>query len=162
MTISEKTCALRIRPQQRDPRGLAEVIADAVHPCAPLLAWAEPDPLHVALTNHTGRRGTFTPLVQGMPSWPTDLPLVEARLFWPRAALHVVACETGGCSWTRIEEADPEGKETDYIPVALSVYTLRDHDRFGLPDESRIEDLMAIEYRQRGRLMAWRLMIGEA
>lgn len=164
MTISEseKTCALRIQSRQDDSRRLAEVIAHQAGESPPLLVWAEPDPLYVDLVNHTGRRGAFTPLARGVPSWPDDLPLVEARLFWPRAALHVVAREEGGCNWTRIEEADPEGKETDYRRTAFSVHTLRDRDRFGLPDESRIEDLMAIEYRQRGRLVAWRLMIGEA
>jgi len=125
-----------------------------------LLAWAEPDPLYVDRFNRAGRHGDFVPLVRGVPSWPTDLPLVEARLFWPGAALHVVAREEGGCRWTRIEETDPEGQDTDYRRTTFSVYTLRDRDRFGLPDESRIADLMAIEYRQRGRLIAWRLTIG--
>jgi hypothetical protein len=160
MTSSENACALRIQTQQDDSRRLAEVIAHKAAESPPLLAWAEPDPLYVDRLNRTGRRGDFVPLVLGAPDWPADLPLVEARLFWPRAALHVVAREDGGCVWTRIEETDPEGKETDYRRNEFSVYTLRDRHRFGLSDDIVIDDLMAIEYRQRGRLVAWRLMIG--
>lgn len=160
MTSSENACALRIQTHEDDSRRVDEVIAHQAGESPPLLTWAEPDPFYVDRLNRTGRRSDFVSLVRGAPSWPADLPLVEARLFWPGAALHVVAREDGGCSWTRIEEADPEGKDTDYMRTAFSVHTLRDRDRFGLPDESRIEDLTAIEYRQRGRLVAWRLMIG--
>ena len=163
MTSSENACALRIQSRQDDSRPLAEVIAHQAAESPPLLAWAEPDPLYVDRVNRTGRRGDFVPLVRGVPaSWPADLPLVEVRLFWSRAALHVVAREHGGCAWTRIEELAPEGKETDYSRTGFSVHTLRDRQRFGLPNETGIDDLMAIEYRQRGRLIAWRLMIGGA
>lgn len=162
MRSSDKSCALRIQTQELDSPGLNDVIAHQAAKIPPLLAWAEPAPLYVDRCNRTGRRDDFVPLVQGVPSWPADLPLVEARLFWPDAALHLVAREHGGCAWTRIEEADPEGKESDYRRTAFPVYTLRDRRRFGLPDDTEIDDLMAIEYRQRGRLVAWRLVIGEA
>ena len=150
------TCALRIHVEQ-DPRTVTEVIADTALKAPPLLAWADPDPLHVSLTNHNGRREDLKPLMRGTPSWPQDLRLLEARLFWGEAALHVVSCEGGGCRWTRIEEADPQDNETDYTRVVFPVATIRDLSRFGLADESGIERLMAIEYRQFGRLKAWRL-----
>ena len=154
--MTTDTCALHIQTEQ-DARTVTEVIADEAGRERPLLAWADPDPLHVVLSNHNGRRQDFNPLVRGAPSWPQDLRLLEARLFWSDAALHVVSRDEGGCSWTRIEETDPQGNETDYARMTFRVFTIRDLSRFGLADESRIERLMAIEYRQFGRLKAWRL-----
>lgn len=142
---------------------VADVIAPWLSGAPPLLAWAEPDPLQVVTHNKTGRRDDFRPLVQGTPSWPNDLPLIEARLFWPTAALHVVAHEAGGCRWMRIEEFNAPTEATDTVEVMrtpLPVYTISDQERFGLPDSVAIEHLQAIEYRQRGRLISWRLTIG--
>lgn len=85
-----ESCALRIDTQS-DPRPLAALIAQQVQQSPPLLAWAEPDLRSVTLGHGAGRRDDFSPLVQGVPTWPEDVPLVEARLFWPGAALHVVA-----------------------------------------------------------------------
>lgn len=163
MTTPETTCALRISPRQDDHRSVAEVIAQHAGEAAPLLAWAEPDPLHVAPDKH-GRRDDFKPLVQGVPSWPADLPLAEARLFWPTAALHVVAREGGGCSWTRIEEGGADGEMLLAMRTEFSVHALSDLARFGLAAHEALKGLplRAIEYRERGRLAAWRLTIGEA
>lgn len=160
MTTPETTCALRIDPCQDDHRSVAEVIAQHAGEAAPLLAWAEPDPLHVALSQH-GRRNDFTPLVQGVPSWPADLPLVEARLFWATAALHVVAREGGGCVWTRIEENGADGETLLAMRAEFSVHTRRDLARFGLHADEAIKGLplRAIEYRERGRLVVWRLIL---
>lgn len=154
--MTADTCALRIQPPTQDSRTVAEIIADEADKAPPLLAWADPDPLHVNLTNHGGRREDFKPLMRGTPSWPQDLRLIEARLFWLDAALHVVACEAGGSIWTRIEEI----AGTEFRREEFSVHTISDLPRFGLLEDAVIQNLIAIEYRQRGRLMAWRLMIG--
>ncbi|MFB1490231.1 MULTISPECIES: hypothetical protein [unclassified Thiocapsa] len=147
-----------IQTQQDDTR-LAEVIAYHAGESPPLLAWAEPDPLHVDPVNGSGRRGDFVPLVRGVPSWPTDLPLVEARLFWPGATLHLVAREAGGCVWTRIEEVNPHEGTLRAMRSEIPVHTRSDLARFGITEHEPIEGLRAIEYRERGRLVAWRLMI---
>lgn len=94
-----------------------------------------------------------------MPSWPADLPLVEARLFWASSALHVVARERGGCSWVRIEEVAEGNGGTEVARSVIPVYTLRDLNRFGLENGPAIQGLSAVEYRQQGRLVAWRLVM---
>lgn len=150
--MTGNTCALRIQTQQ-ETRTVMEIIADEADKAPPLLAWTDPDPRHVALTNDSGRRQDFEPLVQGLPSWPADLRLSEARLFWPDAALHVVVRDAGGSIWTRIEETSGSAFRREAFPV----HPIRDRQRFGLPDESLNADLWAIGYRQFGRLVAWRL-----
>ncbi|EGV32667.1 hypothetical protein ThidrDRAFT_1152 [Thiorhodococcus drewsii AZ1] len=155
------TCALHMHTE-KDLRSVAEVIADQAGKAPPLLAWADPDPLHVDLVNRTGRHGDFVPLAQGVPSWPADLPLVEARLFWPRAVLHVVACEKGGCVWTCIKEVTADDDTLPAMRSEIPVHTRRDLARFGLSAHEVVEGLRAIEYRERGRLVAWRLTIGVA
>lgn len=150
--MTDNTCALRIQTQN-ETRTVMEVIAEEAGKAPPLLAWADPDPLHVNLSNHSGRREDFKPLVQGAPLWPQDLRLLEARLFWRDAALYVVAREDGGCSWTRIEEI----AGTNFRREEFYVHTISDRKRFGLSDDSTIQTLMAIEYKQRGQLLAWRL-----
>lgn len=158
--MTDNTCDLRIQPAQNDPRPVAEIIATAISNAPPLLAWADPDPLHINLTNRSGRREDFQPLMRGASLlWPHDLRLLEARLFWRDAALHVVARDDGGCRWTRIEER----AGTEFRREEFSVHPIRDRQRFGLSDsdDATIKNLMAIEYRQRGRLVAWRLMIEE-
>jgi hypothetical protein len=162
VTSSENACALRIETRQ-DLGRIREVIDHQAGESPPLLAWAEPDPLYVDRLNRTGRRGDFVPLVLGAPPWPADLPLVEARLFWPKAALHLVARADGGCVWTRIEEG---GADENRLLVTRSEFPVHVHGRgdlarFGLAPHAALEGLplRAIEYRERGRLVAWRLTI---
>lgn len=160
--MTAMSCRLQLE-SDADARTVAEVIAQQVDEAAPLLAWAEPNPLYAVVHNRTGRRGDFVPLVQGAPSWPADLPLIEARLFWPTAALHVVAREGRGCLWTRIEElnaAAGAASNAEFMRTVFPVHTISDRARFGLPDQETITPLQAIEYRQCGRLVAWRLTIG--
>lgn len=157
--MTDSTCRLVLTPAREESCSVRELVQQKATESKPLLAWAEPDPLCVDLTNGTGRREGFRPLVCGMPSWSDAPPLCEARLFWADSALHIVAGERGGCAWVRIAEA-PEGG----VGVArseIAVHTVQDHKRFGLQGESKIEGLRAVEYRQRGRLVAWRLVIEE-
>lgn len=135
--------------------GVRQWVADA----EPLLAWAEPDPLHVDIANRTGHRDDFKPLVIGRPSWPADVPLVEARLFWATSALHIVAKEDGGWRWARIEQVAEDSGGTKVARSVIPVHTLRDFGRFGLLNGPAIQGLQAIEYREQGRLVAWRLVI---
>lgn len=155
--MTNTLCNLRMQTEQ-DRRSVAEVIAEQARDSTPQLAWAEPDPRQVAFAKRGGRRSDFTPLQRAVPSWPSDLPLVEARLFWPMAALHVVAREDGGCAWSRIEELDAGSGNDEFMRADFPIYTIRDFYRFGLPEDTSITDLTAIEYRQRGRLVAWRLI----
>jgi hypothetical protein len=147
-------------PGQEDPRSVHDLVREKVADNAPLLAWAEPDPLHVDLYNETGLRPGFVPLVCGVPSWPDDLRFIEARLFWASSMVHVIAREGGGCVWTRIEEGS-DGGDPDLTRSEIEVHTLRDLKRFGFPAFQPIEGLRAIEYRQQGRLVAWRLVLRE-
>ena len=137
--------------------GVQQWVADA----EPLLAWAEPDPIHVDIANRTGHRDDFKPLVIGRPSWPADVPLVEARLFWATSALHIVAKEDGGWRWARIEQVAEDSGGTKVARSVIPVHTLRDFGRFGLLNGPAIQGLQAIEYREQGRLVAWRLVTGE-
>jgi len=154
-------CVVRIHTE-RDHRSVTKVIAHQAgqYLTLPVLAWAEPDPLHVELSNHSGRRADFLPLMRGIPCWPDDLPLVEARLFWDTAALHVVADESGGCAWTRIEELDgiQDVEGIQLMRSTMRIHTRRDMARFGLSNLSELSGLQAIKYLDGGRLVAWRLM----
>lgn len=122
----------------------------------PLLAWAEPEPAALNEGGISGRLHGFRPLVEGTPDW-NGLSLVEARLFWQRAALHVLADGNGGCRSVWIEECE-EGESM--TRVETPVLTLRDTQRFGLAGTGWAQrKLTAIEYRQAGRLVAWRLLL---
>jgi hypothetical protein len=134
---------------------IAEFIRAQAEQCPPLLAWAEPEHTAVDVNGATGRRRDFALLVTGEPAWPDGVPLVEARLFWEKAALHVIATDKG-CRWARIEEGGSKGEEVTRSKTP--VFTLRDRNRFGLNEEQEISELIAIEYRQHGRLVAWRLI----
>lgn len=139
---------------------IADLIAEEAQKQEPSLAWAEPDLTAVALDNQSGRRADFIPLVRGAPNWPHDLRLVEARLFWPNAALHATA-EDQNVRWVRFEENsgdDNAAKET-VTREQFDIETVRDRRRFGLGDAGDgIEKLSAILYRRNGRLIAWRLV----
>lgn len=156
--MTESRCKLALEPAQVETCGVNELIQKKAAEQTPLLAWGDPDPQGVNLVNASGRREDFQPLVLGAPSWPNDLRLVEARLFWPTAALHVVASEGGGCRWTTFEESGSDaGLEVAWRKI--TVFTLRDLARFGLQAGQAIDNLAAIEYRQQGRLIGWRLTI---
>jgi hypothetical protein len=157
--MTDSHCHIVFSPGTETSTSVADLIRQKAQEAEPLLAWAEPDPLHVDVSNSTGRRNDFEPLVRGIPSWPDDLPLVEARLFWAKSALHVVAKEGGGCVWVRIEEVSEGSGETEVARSVIPVYTLRDLKRFGLESGPAFERLRAVEYRQQGRLVAWRLVI---
>lgn len=159
--MTDSHCRIDFSPGTDKSANVADLIRQKAQEAEPLLAWAEPDPLHMNVSNNTGRRCDFKPLVCGMPSWPDDLPLVEARLFWASSALHVVAREGGGCSWVRIEEVAEGDGGAEVARSVIPVYTLRDLNRFGLENGPAIQGLSAIEYRQQGRLVAWRLVMEE-
>ncbi|MDG4584357.1 MAG: hypothetical protein P9E67_09790 [Candidatus Competibacter sp.] len=159
--MTDSQCRIVFSPGTDASTSVTDLIRRKAQETKPLLAWAEPDPLHVDVSNSTGRRSDFEPLVCGMPSWPTDLPLVEARLFWASTALHVVVKEGGGCAWVRIEEASKGSGGAEVARSVIPVYTLRDLKRFGLQGEMTIKGLRAVEYRQQGRLVGWRLTIEE-
>lgn len=159
--MTDSHCRIVFSPGTDASTSVTDLIGQKAQEAKPLLAWAEPDPLHVDVSNSTGRRTGFEPLVCGMPSWPADLPLVEARLFWAKSALHVVAREGGGCSWVRIEEVAEGNGETQVARSVIPVYTLRDLNRFDLQSGPAFEGLYAVEYRQQGRLVAWRLVMEE-
>lgn len=155
----------------------------------PLLAWAEP--MAIALTgNAADRHRAFELLVAGKPAWPSHPPLGEARLFWTDRAVHVVAAPEQGCRWAMVSEtavgfclrlgflfrlrfrramfrqrAAGVGKPMikKVLRAESPVLTLRDADRFGLDKANWMEQTyLAIEYRDNGRLVAWRLLPKES
>jgi hypothetical protein len=137
---------------------VSEFISDQCKKQPPLLAWADPVPYTRNTDGKPGRRSDFHPLVQGTPSWPANLPLAEARLFWQDAGLHVVAEEGGGCRWARIQECATGDNECSRSETR--VLSLRDRERFGLAEDHAVpKTLVAVEYRQQGRLVAWRLLV---
>jgi hypothetical protein len=186
--MDETSCRIAISLSPRnETRDLSSVLADEVGKTPPLLAWAEPDLTAVCLNNRTGRRTDFQALVCGEPQWPGDIRIVEARLFWKDASLHVVANQDGqGCRWVRIEEVEngeegveslqrspsssghaeieQQGGEMDVKRLKYPVFTVRDRQRFGLGEVGRnlsaIENVVAIEYRIYGHLIGWRLAKG--
>ena len=150
--MNGEKCAITISADDSTAT-LADLVTAEAAKAAPLFAWAEPDVMAAVIDNRTGRRPDFRPFVRGKPDWPADLPLVEARLFWETAALHVVALDTG-CRWARLEE----GGNLEAIRRAFPVHTLKDGRRFGMTgDEGDIGGLTAVEYWREGRLIGWRL-----
>ncbi len=155
--MAEKTCSLK-RDSDEDDRDVAGFVAAKTGETPPpLLIWADPDPMAVDTQSNCGRCMSF-PLSKDTSHWPTDLPLAEARLFWKHAALHVIAKNGGGCCWARVEEQDG-GSGEEVTRQEFKVVALADRARFGLEAEAALPGLRAIEYRQRGRLVGWRLVI---
>lgn len=163
--MPEKRCFLKSTPGE-DSRSVAQYVAEQARENAPSLVWVEPDPAAVDLDGGSGRRLHGLPFGTDFGGRFDGIPLVEARLFWARAALHVVAGEEGGCRWAKIEESDDgggDGVEEVMRDEGIEVLTLADRARFGLPEaspDSQALRLRAIEYRQRGRLVGWRLVTG--
>ncbi len=200
---TETTCKI-IRRNGESARSVVEFVAEQASECVPLLSWAEPEPATLNINGAPGRLKNFEPLVRGYPNWPEDLPLVEARLFWEMASLHVVAKEESGCKWAYLEETSDNTpdkftlhfkprvgwlsnllnklcrhtpsilhsndlqllyntkKDTqEVLSQAFRVLTITDLARFGLTAAqfTAIDHLMALAYRQQGRLVAWRLII---
>lgn len=151
-----KRCRLAREPGE-DSCSVLAFIERKAREQPPRLVWIEPDPGAVAMGPDGGHRIAALPLAGGAPeSWPDDwreLPLAEARLFWDRSALHVIAAE-GGCRWVRIEERDGDEVER----VVSSVFAQSDATRYGLAPAAVEGPLIAIQYRERGRLVGWRLM----
>ena len=155
--MPESQCNLK-REHDESTCSVAAFITQKAKESPPLLAWADPEPTAVDLTSKTGRRVTFQPLVQGVPNWPDDIPLAEVHLFWQNSALHVISKEGGGCRWAMIEEDEIGGLMA--LRSEKQVLTVRDYLRFGLEARQELK-LRAVEYRQHGRLVAWRLITVE-
>lgn len=121
------------------------------------MAWAEIDP--TAITNNMpGRYQGFEPFVLGKPQWPLETPLLEARLFGDNDMLHIVKSDDG-CRWVRTEVQIAHANESDINQSApIKVLTLQDASRFGFSITSWPKNIAAIEYRQYGKLIAWRLI----
>lgn len=152
--MPEKSCTLK-RSVDEDIRDVAEFVTAQVGAIPPLLIWADPDPMAMDAHGNYGRLMDF-PLARDTSNWPSGVPIAEARLFWKDSALHVVARNGGGCRWVRIEEQAGDEVVRDEFKVAAVV----DRTRFGLEEGATLPGLRAIEYRQEGRLVGWRLTIG--
>ena len=149
-----------IRTNGRSELSVTKYLETLLGNTSPLLTWGDPVPTWRRSDGTTGRVDNFQPLVIGAHSWGVDLPLAEARLFWADAALHVVASEGTGCRWARIQEcAQGDASMGEQFSRSTStVMTLRDRSRFGLGiGDIKDMNLIAIEYRSQGRLVAWRL-----
>lgn len=177
------------QPGRDSESSVATLIMERAAREPPLLTWAEPD-VRLPKGGAPGRLAGFTPLTIGGPTWPADIALAEARLFWKDKSLHAVAAGRG-CQWVELEEASvgpllgrfqrlaglignwfatraelpkapikadrPEGRVQKLM---YPVHTVQDTQRFGLQPADIGGDLKlsAIEYRQSGRLVAWRLV----
>lgn len=140
----------------RSANSIGSCITEAIERDEPLLVLMEPDPT-VIVNGRTGRREGFYPLVRGLPILLADLPLSEARLFWASSALHLLS-DGAGCRTARIEE----GGGMAVIRKAYPVYPRQDLQRFGLERQAAAAaQLIAVEYWQAGRLLAWRLVEGD-
>jgi hypothetical protein len=147
------------------PGTLADLVKGEALKQVPLFAWAEPEVTAVDPGNGTGRRTGFRPLVKGVPDWNNDPPLVEARLFWRKMALHAVIA-SGRCRWVKVEEGDGHGADPGHRKLIVEnvrresydICTLRDWQRFGLETDQSTQAFSAIEYWRNGRLITWRLM----
>ena len=65
-----------------------------------------------------------------------------------------------GCRWARIEEHRIEEQEGEEVEREVSsVFTHQDATRYGLQSAKLAGKLVAVRYRERGRLVGWRLMI---
>jgi hypothetical protein len=168
-----KRCRLAREPGE-DSCSVLAFIERQARERPPRLVWVEPDPAAVAMGPGGGRRIAALPLAGGTPeSWPDDwreLPLTEARLFWPTSALHVLAHDDG-CRWVRIEERDRDAVEhedreecdEDVVErVVSSAFAQSDASRYGLAPAAVQGPLISIQYRKRGRLVGWRLMEAKA
>lgn len=161
------SCQIKRSKAVFSPHSVREEISVRYQQNLPSLIWAEPQANW--LGHGSGSHLDFLPLQQlhgALPQWPDELPLAEARLFWPGSAIHIVA-ENGGCRWAHIEETQ-EKPGDDVITVSRNskpVYLLSRNElnRFGLlnknwSESGLTETLTAITYYQQGRLLAWRLV----
>lgn len=129
----------------------------------PQLAWAEPC-IRLYRQNEllrSGRHPHFVPLVTGLPSWPEELLLSEARLFWADHAVHLLRLDETHCAEVTLSESKSPDSALDKLVTrqTKNLLTLRDKQRFGLETLALSESITAIEYRQSGRLLAWRLIL---
>lgn len=165
--LGEKQCTIVRSHGQALEKSVLEFIKAHIkdNACIPRLAWAEPEPTAVGNDGMAGRRLDLVPLVAGCPNWPDDLPLVEARLFWEKTMLHVVATKDGGCAWARIEEIAENladiGSGHTVMRLSYPVLATTDLERFGIQEPAHEIDaaLLAVTYYQRGRLVGWRLAL---
>jgi hypothetical protein len=144
-------------------QSLLDFIAKICMAEAPLLHWLEPRPGYPD-QNHFGPWPGFTGLGAGAPDIDgfrkKGRDFSEARLFYQNKALHVLAAAKGR-RWSWCEECEktpaPETGRLEVIRAEKPVFLFQDHDRYGLP-EAWTNKLRAIEYRNQGRLVAWRLL----
>lgn len=156
--MNRSRCGLAVTPRKPEPCSLRELVHGLVAAEAPMLVWAEPEPYDVDAQAESGRRGGFEPLVAGTPNWPESLAIAEARLFWPERSVHIVSQEGGGCVWSELREcAEGAGLHVSRLP--RRVYTIQDLHRFGIEGVRIDGALVAIEYSEQGRLVAWRLIV---
>lgn len=139
----------------------------------PPLSWVEPRPGVVGEDGQFLTAPECAGFSRGLPAGTA--PLDEARLFWPGAALHVVACEGEGCSWSYFRETygtDEEGAHAasgDGAEPALrdrhEVLLMEDADRHRFlgdgaePFLQDVDRLVAVTYHVQGRLAAWTLAL---
>jgi len=175
--MSDITCTIQ-QTTGNDNNSVADFIKQQ-EDSATALVWLEPDPRAVNLKNHTGRRCDEPPLSPGLPNWLRDgngPPVIEARLFWASEALHVVANPDGtGCRWAFIKEKRPADDSLPKISAPETfdnnqqvsrevhreeyrVRTIQDLNRFGFDEGQSTFNLKMFEYREGGRLVAWRLV----
>jgi hypothetical protein len=132
----------------------------------PSLSWVEPRP-GLRPDGSRGAISNWKLLYGGTP--PLELPITEARLFWPARALHLL-CAPDGARWLEYREAPPEGaaEAAEWAPVPVQrakryrVKLRQDRDRFQFQRPAQLEDVVIVEYRVGGSVAQWRIEPGIA
>lgn len=131
----------------------------------PLLSWVEPSfPDEQWWYPEASERVQANWLAQrGWPCVPPELgsiPLAEARVFWNKKMLHLVATDEGSRWCLYWESQEEKGRVFTYEDT--SIYMRRDWARFGLEASDSFEQVLVRSYFDGAQLFAWRCILPKA
>jgi hypothetical protein len=143
---------------------LAEVAASICRDRPPAMSWVEPA-LHLPRRDgkpQPGRLPGFRPLIEGTPE--ANLPLAEARLYYPDQWLHLLAspssCREVRWSESSFSGAKPYAGEILVSEQSVLLWRGRELVRFGLTDDVFPEgDLRVRLYSIAGQLLTWQILM---
>lgn len=157
-------CSIYIETGTHHGQALREFILQQYQQDPPELVWVEPNPWQWNGSANKRKFPQFETLCTELPVWPSDLELIEARLFWPHKTMHLIAdglqlrwmslMENGG-----VDDADLSGELKNTQRITRSLMTIRDYRRFGFKQNHFVPNLEAYEYHLNNHLIAWRLRL---
>ena len=142
---------------------LSEVVAAICRARLPAMSWVEPA-LHLPRRDgkpQPGRLPDFRPLVPGTPD--TELPLAEARLYYPDQWLHLLVSPTGcrEVCWSESSFTGAAPYASEVLVSEQPVLLWRDRERFGLNDNILPTGNVQVRiYSVNGQLLTWRILVG--